>query len=317
MNRRQANRVAQARSVLGDLKFDPARCNERSALTLLSLLGLTASTPWQKSSDRLYRVIDLMQWMRDHYAKDYAANSRETIRRQTLHQFVEAALVLLNPDDPSRPTNSGDTCYQIAPQALKLLTGVGEPIYDRRLNSYLAEAPGLQVRYARERTLAQIPVALLDGSTVSLTPGGQNLLLKQIVEEFCPRWTPGAQVLYVGDAGRSDPIFEEGRLAELGVRLDRHGKLPDLIVYVHDRNWLVLLEAASTHGPVDSKRRGELEALFSDSTAALVFVSCFPSRAEMRRYLSDIAWETDAWCADQPTHLIHFNGHRFLGPYAP
>ena len=110
-------------------------------------------------------------------------------------------------------------------------------------------------------------------------------------------------------------VFEKDRLAELGVTVNSHGKMPDLVVHLPERNWLVLMEAASSHGPVDGKRRGELQALFEGSTAGLVYVSCFPSRDEMRKYLHQIAWETEVWCADNPTHLIHFNGERFLGPY--
>jgi type II restriction enzyme len=148
-----------------------------------------------------------------------------------------------------------------------------------------------------------------------LTPGGQNLLIKQAIEEFCPRFTPGAHVLYVGDAGRRDPIFEANALEDLGVTLDKHGKLPDLIVYLPDREWLLLIEAAASHGPVDGKRRNELEHLFREASVGLVFVSCFPSREDMRKYLSEMAWETEVWCADNPSHLIHFNGERFLGPH--
>jgi hypothetical protein len=74
-------------------------------------------------------------------------------------------------------------------------------------------------------------------------------------------------------------------------------------------------EAASSHGPVDAKRHSELAELFAGSSVGLVFVSCFPDRRDMRKYLADIAWETEVWCADNPTHLIHFNGQRFLGPY--
>ena len=169
--------------------------------------------------------------------------------------------------------------------------------------------------YARERAQAMLPVTLLDGAPVELTPGGQNVLLKQMVEEFCPRWTPGGHILYIGDAGKDDPVFEHVALGKLGVQLDKHGKFPDLIVYLPDRNWLVLMEAASSHGPVDAKRYGELQDLFGGGSAGLVFVSCFPSRAETRKYLAEIAWETEVWCADAPSHLIHFDGERFLGPY--
>ena len=61
----------------------------------------------------------------------------------------------------------------------------------------------------------------------------------------------------------------------------------------------------------------ELSELFRNSTAGLVYVTAFPSRGEvMRKYLSVIAWETEVWSTDAPTHLIHFNGSRFLGPYS-
>jgi len=256
-----------------------------------------------------------MAWLREKYGRDYKANTRETIRRQTLHQFVEVGLVLLNPDDPDRPVNSPNTCYQIAPRALDLLSFYGTSQFDQRLAAYLDDLPGLRTQYERARDRHQIPVTLPGGGAVTLTPGGQNLLIKQVIEEFCPRFTPAAHVLYVGDAGRQNPIFEESALGELGVELDKHGKLPDLIVYLPDQEWLVLIEAAASHGPVDGKRRDELERLFIKASVGLVFVSCFRSRDEMRKYLSEIAWESEVWCADNPSHLIHFNGERFLGPY--
>lgn len=308
-------RIAEAQRALALLNFDRERTNERSALVLLALLGLRPSSPWSKADNPRLRTVELMAWLRERYGRDYKPNTRETIRRQTLHQFVEAGLVLLNPDDPDRPVNSPNNCYQIAPRALELLSAFGKSQFDQRLAAYIDDLPGLRAQYERARTHRQIPVTLPDGSAVTLTPGGQNLLIKQTVEEFCPRFTPGAHVLYVGDAGRKDPIFEEDILKNLGVTLDKHGKLPDLIIYLPDREWLVLIEAAASHGPVDGKRRTELERLFSRASAGLVLVSCFPSRDEMRKYLSEIAWETEVWCADNPSHLIHFNGERFLGPY--
>jgi hypothetical protein len=256
-----------------------------------------------------------MQWLRDHYDTDYKPNTRETIRRQTLHQFIDAGLVLYNPDDPTRAVNSPANCYQIAPDALALLRNYEDPGFDVRLAAYLAAKPGLSAQYAATRGMAQIPVTLTDGSRITLTAGGQNVLIKAMLEDFCPRWTPGGRVLYVGDAGKADPVFDEQSFSDLGVTLNKHGKLPDLVVHMPDRDWLVLIEAASSHGPVDAKRHAELKTLFGAATPGLVFVSCFPTRAEMRKYLADIAWETEVWCADSPTHLVHFNGERFLGPY--
>ena len=263
----------------------------------------------------MVRTVQIMEWLRTHYDKDYKPNTRETVRRFTLHQFAEAALVAQNPDDPDRPVNSPKSCYQMAPRALQLIQEFGAPDFEDRLREYLADAPGLKAAYDRVRDLHRIPVTLPDGSMVALSPGGQNVLIKQMVEEFCGYFTPGGQVWYVGDADQKWAVFAEDELARIGVNVDSHGKMPDLVVYLPDKNWLVLLEAATSHGPVDAKRRGELASLFDGSSAGLVYVSCFPSRDEMRKYLHQIAWETEVWCADNQTHLIHFNGERFLGPY--
>ncbi|MGH2957852.1 MAG: BsuBI/PstI family type II restriction endonuclease [Solirubrobacterales bacterium] len=314
MNRRQQAQVNRARDALEQLEFDKVRTNERSALVLLALLDLKPSSSWSKAKAQLLGTTELMDWIAKHYGKAYKPNTRETIRRQTLHQFVDAGLAVLNPDDPKRPTNSPHNRYQVDDVGLRTLRSYGSQTWQRNLRQYLKALPGLKSQYAKARRMKQVPVRLPDGTKMKLTPGGQNLLLKKMVEDFCPRFTPGGVVLYVGDAGKDDPIAEMDQLAKHGVALDKHGKLPDLIVYLPKRDWLVLMEAASTHGPVDAKRHGELKKLFAGAKPGLVFVSCFPDREVMRSYLAEIAWETDAWCADNPSHLIHFNGERFLGP---
>lgn len=315
MTERAKGKVGQAQDVLHQLEFDRERTNERSALVLLALLDLRPRGSWRKVKAPMLRTIEIMDWIAERYDKNYKPNTRETIRRQTLHQFVDAGLVALNPDDPKRAVNSPNNCYQVTDLGVRTLSSYGTPSWSRELRTYLDALPGLKKQYAKARKLKQIPVKLPGGAKIALTPGGQNVLIKEIVEKFCPRFTPGGEVLYVGDAGKSDPVLDEGTLDELGVSLDKHGKLPDLLVHMRDRGWLVLMEAASSHGPVDSKRHGELSNLFSNSTSNLAFVSCFPDRGVMRAYLSDIAWETDVWCAEDPDHLIHFNGERFLGPY--
>jgi hypothetical protein len=173
-----------------------------------------------------------MQWLRDHYDQDYAANTRETIRRQTLHQFIEVGLILYNPDDPNRAVNSPASCYQIAPAAVKLLRRHGEKDFDSRLAAYRGSMPGLAARYAASRRMAQIPMTLGDGTSITLTAGGQNILIKAMAEEFCGRWTPAGRVLYIGDAGKQDPVFDDKGFEALGVQLDKHGKLPDLVVHI-------------------------------------------------------------------------------------
>ncbi len=91
--------------------------------------------------------------------------------------------------------------------------------------------------------------------------------------------------------------------------------MPDVVLWFAEKNWLLLVECVTSHGPVDGKRHAELTRLFKDAKAGLVFVTTFPDRHVMGRYLGDIAWESEVWVADSPSHMIHFNGVRFLGPY--
>ena len=308
-------RVEDARIALETLGMDAERSNERSALVLLALLRLTPAESWAEAANPMLGTRAIMDFIRDEYGKDYAPNTRETVRRFTLHQFVEARLVVQNPDEPQRPVNSPKWNYQVTGEALDVLRAYGTDAWQSATDRYLADLPGLKARYAAAREMDRIPLTLPDGSIFTLSPGGQNVLLKAMVEDFCPRFTPGGQVLYIGDAGDKWALFERETLSSLNVEVDEHGKMPDLVIYLPDRNWLVLLEAASSHGPVDSKRQAELAGLFAQSTAGLVYVSCFPNRAEFRKYVDKIAWESEVWCADHPTHMIHYNGERFLGPY--
>ncbi len=315
MNERADERVEDARIILESLGFDAERSNERSAMVLLALLELSHDTDWSEAAAPMLGTRAIMDWIRDHYGVEYAANTRETIRRFTLHQFSDAMLVQRNPDDPRRPVNSPKTCYQVHPRALEVIRSYETPVFASSVDTYLAEVPGLRAQYDAAREMNRIPVTLPDGSPMTLSPGGQNVLIKQMVEDFCGYYAPGGVILYVGDADDKWSIFDGDALARLGVDVDEHGKMPDLVVHLPDKDWLVLLEAATSHGPVDAKRHRELANLFANSTAGIVYVSCFPNRATMRKYLTQIAWETEVWCADNPTHLIHFNGERFLGPY--
>lgn len=308
-------RIEEALTVLRDLGFPRRQMNERSALTLLALLNLRLDTPWVDAGEPLRGITQMMDFFAMHYGKRYAPNTREVVRRQTVHQFLEAGLIVANPDDPSRPTNSGKTVYQVETGALKLLRSFGSQDWEKRLETYLSSRETLRQRYAQERQMKRIPVALAPGKMISLSPGGQNVLVEKILSEFCPRFTPGGTPVYVGDTDEKWAYFDEELLAGLGVRIEAHGKMPDVVVHHVEKDWLVLVEAVTSHGPVDPKRRNELKNLFGGSRAGLVYVTAFLTRKALIKYLDEIAWETEVWVAEAPDHLIHFNGERFLGPY--
>jgi hypothetical protein len=308
-------KIRETLEVLEQLGFPRAQLNERSALTLLSLLDLKPNESWAEARAPLMGITPMMEFFASFYGRRYAPNTRETVRRHTVHQFVQAGLVVPNPDKPSRPTNSPKAVYQVEPSALKLLRVFGTPEWSARLSAYLASVDTLQRLYAREREALRIPVVLQEGTVIQLSPGGQNVLVKRILDDFCPLFTPGGRVLYVGDTQRKWAYFDSESLRALGVEVEEHGKMPDVVVHHVSKKWLVLVEAVTSHGPVNPKRRRELSELFADSQAGIVYVTAFLNRRAMIRYLDEISWETEVWVAESPTHLIHFNGERFLGPY--
>jgi hypothetical protein len=284
-------------------------------LTLLALLNLTPETPWSAASDPLRGITPMMEFFAERYGKLYKPNTRETVRRQTVHQFLDAGLIVANPDNMERPINSPKAVYQIDQATLELLRTYGTEQWDQHLRTYLASAETLQQKYSKAREMQRIPVTLNSGVSFKLSPGGQNVLVKQIIDEFAERFTPGGEVLYIGDTDEKFAFFAEERLGALGVTIDSHGKMPDVIIYHIAKQWLVLIEAVTSHGPIDPKRRLELKQLFGTAQVGLVYVTTFLTRAAMREYLADISWETEVWVAEAPSHLIHFNGKRFLGPY--
>lgn len=308
--------IKAAHQIIIALGLPRAQQNERSALSLLALLNLTPDKAWSDAENPLMGITPIMDWARDHYGKDYAPNTRETFRRQTMHQFCDAGIALYNPDKPDRPVNSPKAVYQIEPAALVLLRNFGAPAWHDSLTAYLAERETLVARYAKEREQNRIPVEVAPGQEITLSPGEHSELIRAIIEEFAPRFAPGSVLVYAGDTGDKWGYFDAPLLASLGVDVDSHGKMPDVVLHFVERNWLLLVESVTSHGPVDGKRHAELSALFGESTAGLVYVTAFPNRTVMGRYLGDIAWETEVWVADAPSHLIHFNGERFLGPYA-
>lgn len=308
-------RVADSLEILKAVKAPKAQQNERSALTLLGLLDLKAGNEWVEVAAPLRGVTALMDWMAEHYGKKYAPNTRETIRRQTLHQLIEMGLVLYNPDKPDRPTNSPDNVYQIESSALALFMTYGTGEWNDQLAAYLKSMEGTNRLRVRARQMDRIPVTMPDGATLELSAGGQNVLIKEIIEQFAPRFTPGGGVLYVGDADDKHLLNDTEHLARLGVEIESHGKMPDVVIHYTERDWLILVEAVTSHGPVNLLRHNQLKDLFVGSKAGIVYVTAFLDRQAMRKYLPEIAWETEVWVADAPGHLIHFNGERFLGPY--
>jgi len=308
-------KLREALQILESLGMPRAQLNERSALCLLALVDIKPTTSWTTCKEPLVGITPIMDWAKSHYGVDYAPNTRETFRRQSMHQFVEAAICRYNPDQPDRPVNSPKAVYQIEPSLLEVLRAFGSAGYDQKLAAFLTTRTSLSERYANERSMASIPLTIKDGMVVKLSPGKHSQLIADIVHQFGARYAPNGELAYVGDTGDKYGFVNDELFRELGIALNAHGKMPDVVIYMRAKKWLVLVESVTSHGPVDSKRQIELARLFKRAYAGLIFVSAFPDRHTFLKHLNTIAWESEVWIADAQTHLIHFNGTRFLGPY--
>lgn len=308
-------KIVQAKNILMKLGLPKRQQNDRSALTLLALLDLKPDDHWKDCGNPMIGITPMMEFFKKHYNKRYAPNSRETVRRQTVHQFLQAGLIIENPDRPDRPTNSGKTVYQVSGDALKLFASYGTDAWSKHLKQFLLKRPSLVEQYGLPRKLTNISLRTESGKLISLSPGRHSELIWAICIEFRGRFEPDGKLLYIGDTSDKFAHFDKTVFERLHIDINPHGKMPDVIIYSDRLRWLFLIEAVTSHGPIDTKRRRELDEIFAGSTAGIVYVTAFADKKTMRKYITDISWETEVWVASAPDHLIHFDGTRFLGPY--
>jgi hypothetical protein len=309
------SKVEEAKKILKALGIPPAQQNEISALTLLALCGLKRKDSWANASRSSLTVTKgIMAFIAEHYQKIYAPNTRETFRRQVLHQFVQARIVDYNPDEPDLPTNSPRAHYSLSSAALNAIRTFGTTRWKIASKHFVSRHGALLEIYRKERAARLVPVQLPDGRTLSLSPGKHNKVQAAVVKQFAPRFAPGAKLLYLGDTAKKNLFNDNERLSNLGVPITEHDKLPDVVLHDVSRNWLCLVEAVTSHGPMSPKRVYELEKMFAQCPIGKVFVTAFQNFDEFRKHLKKIAWETEVWIAEIPDHLIHYNGDKFLGP---
>jgi len=246
------------------------------------------------------------------YKHAYAPNTRETVRRQVLHQLTQAQIVDYNPDNPALPVNSPRAHYAISPIALATIRTYQTSQWEKASAAFKQAVGDLNSKYQKvNKNWVSIQVDDID---MNLSPGKHNEVQAAVINEFKPRFAKDSRVLYIGDTAKKDLYVKEDEIRELHIPVDNHSKLPDIILYDSVKKWLFLVEVVTSHGPVSPKRFFELEKLFSSCSAGKIYVTAFPDQHEFKKHAAEIAWETEVWIMESPDHLIHFNGDRFMGP---
>lgn len=302
-------KIKEAKELLRDLNVPVQQQSDLCALVILALARLQPNDEWILSTNHWIRIHDILLFIKQAYGITYAENSRETIRKQAIHHFRNAAFI----EDNGAPTNSPNYRYRLTEEMLSLLKSFQTMHWSSTKHSFLENHNSLINFYRSIKLMEKMPVKI-NGNELTFSPGKHNELQKLIIEEFAPRFAENATCLYIGDTIQKDLVRNEPMLSKLGFKMTLHDKLPDVILYVEDKNWLYFIEAVTSVGPMSPKRIKELESMTSEVTAGKIYVTAFLDFKTFKSFSEALAWETEVWIADLPDHMIHLNGDKFLGP---
>jgi type II restriction enzyme len=256
---------------------------------------------------------DIINYVNKNFGEDISSGSYDDIRRKDLKLLTVAEIVLRS--SPNSATNDSTRGYCINPTYAELIREYGSKNWKELVVKKLQGIEPLNQKLKRQREIQRVKVTLPSKGKLEFSAGEHNDLQKAIIEDFLPRYGFGAEVLYVGDTSNKYLHLETEKLEALNFFEISHEELPDVIAYSKQKNWLYLIEAVHSSGPISEIRLLQLEKLTKKCKADIVYVTAFLDRPKFRKFMADIAWETEVWIADNPDHMIHFNGDKFLGPY--
>lgn len=302
-------KVNEAKDILRQVGMPPQQQNDICAYSLLALAGITPADKWALAEREWIRIHDILLFAKEYYGKEYAENTRETVRKHCMHQFRDAAMI----EDNGMATNSPKYRYRLTREFADLLKFYGTMAWSLQLSSYIYAHGTLVEKYKSKKRMKMLPVNI-NGADFQFSPGQHNQLQKAIIEKFAPRFAANSMCLYVGDTTDKDLYINQEMLRKLGFEINRHDKLPDVVLYRPNKDWLYFIEAVTSVGAISSKRVLEIERFTKNVKAGKIYVTAFLNIEFYRKFVKEIAWETEVWLADMPEHMIHMNGDRFMGP---
>ena len=302
-------KIEEARVILKDLQVPQKQQSDICCYTLLAMAGIKKKDSWENATNDWIRIHEVIIFVKNNYGITYAENSRETFRKQAMHHFRNAGFI----EDNDKATNSPDYRYRITNEMLSLIRKFGQISWQSEIDRFLRIHEALIVQYSAKRELTKIPVRI-NGNDFTFSIGKHNELQKAILEEFAPRFAPGSTCLYVGDTIEKDLVKDTEKLMQLGFDITLHDKMPDVILFSEEKNWLYFIESVTSVGPMEPKRIKEIEEMTAGVKVGKIYVTAFLDFKTFKRFAEMLAWETEVWIAETPDHMIHLNGDKFLGP---
>jgi hypothetical protein len=279
------------------------------AYTLLALANVSACGEWTKATNEFIRIHNVLAFTKNKFDVEYAENSRETFRKQAMHPFRTAAII----EDNGKATNSPNYKYHLTDEALMLVRKYSTPEWNDALAVFQSTHDSLIQKYSSKKEVTKMPV-MIDDVEYSLSVGKHNELQKAIIDEFKPRFAPNSKGLYLGDTANKYLFEDAHTLEKIGIEITLHDKLPDIILYDEEKDWIFFIEAVTSVGPMSPKRIIEINEITANSKSGKIFITAFPDGKAFTKFFGELAWETEVWIADNPNHLLHLNGDRFIGP---
>ena len=302
-------KIEDARRILKSIGMPERQQSDLCCYALLAMSNVTEHSKWANATNEWIRIHDILQFIRDNYKVDYAENSRETFRKQAMHQFRDAAIT----EDNGKATNSPNYRYRITDEALQLIRSYRSEAWKKQLSDFTDHHESLISIYASKKEVQKMPVNI-NGINYLFSTGSHNELQKAILEEFAPRFAPSCMCLYVGDSTERDLYKDVEQLKRLGFEITLHDKMPDVVLYRKDKNWLYFIEAVTSVGPMSPERVRDIQAMTNNVESGKIFVTAFPDFRTFKSFSEKLAWETEVWLSEMPDHMIHLNGDKFLGP---
>ena len=303
------SKIDDAKTILNALQLPAKQQNGMCCCVLLAMSNILEDMQWVDATNRWMRIHDVIAFSNENYKTKYAENSRETFRKQAMHHFRNAAFI----EDNGMATNSPKYCYRLTDETLELIRSFGTNRWQSELVSFFNKHSSLVKIYAAKRAMQKMPVQI-NGHEYTFSPGKHNQLQKAIIEEFAPKFAPNSQCLYIGDTIKKDLFKNTEKLRSLGLEITLHDKMPDVILYSEEKDWLYFIEAVTSVGPMEPKRIKEINEMTVNVIAGKIFVTAFLDFKMFKKFSEMLAWETEVWIADMPDHMIHLNGDKFLGP---
>lgn len=303
------DKISETREFLKNIGMPKQQQADICCYVILAMAGIKPEMPWNEATNEWIRIHDIIQFANTYYGTSYAENSRETFRKQALHRFRTAALV----EDNGKATNSPNYRYRLTDETLQLIRNLDTNEWNKHLKLFLTYHEKLVDIYASKKKMTMMPVKI-NGDDFSFSAGKHNELQKAIIEDFAPRFAPNAECLYVGDTIEKDLVKNVEKLLELGFEITLHDKMPDVVLYREDKNWIYFVESVTSVGPMDPKRILEIEELTKNVSAGKIYVTAFLDFKTYKKFAEELSWETEVWIAEMPEHMIHLNGDRFMGP---